>query len=104
MPELPEVETVCRGLAKVLPGRSIRAVKLHRDGMRFPFPPALGKLAHVKITGIDRRAIGFTHLLAIGLAQGLLVAGRRRVTQGALPIGQVAAEGGAARLVCPGCR
>jgi len=71
MPELPEVETVCRGLAKVLPGRSIRAVKLHRDGMRFPFPPALGKLAHVKITGIDRRAKYI--LIRLGNDQTLIV-------------------------------
>lgn len=56
MPELPEVETVCRGLAKVLPGRTIVAVKLHRGDLRFPFPAGLGKLANVKIQTIDRRA------------------------------------------------
>jgi formamidopyrimidine-DNA glycosylase len=71
MPELPEVETVCRGLAKVLPGRSIRAVKLHREGMRFPFPLALGKLAHVKITAIDRRAKYI--LMRLGNHQTLII-------------------------------
>ncbi|MBY0358833.1 MAG: bifunctional DNA-formamidopyrimidine glycosylase/DNA-(apurinic or apyrimidinic site) lyase [Candidatus Obscuribacterales bacterium] len=31
MPELPEVETVCRGLLKQLPGRTISRVKVWRD-------------------------------------------------------------------------
>ena len=71
MPELPEVETVCRGLEKVLPGHVIRAVKLNRDGMRTPFPPALGKIANVKITAIDRRAKYI--LIRMGNAQTLIV-------------------------------
>jgi formamidopyrimidine-DNA glycosylase len=71
MPELPEVETVCRGLAKVLPGHIIRAVRLNRDGMRTPFPPALGKIANIKITAIDRRAKYV--LLRLGNAQTLIV-------------------------------
>ena len=33
MPELPEVETVCRGLSRALAGHRIEAVTLHRkDG------------------------------------------------------------------------
>ena len=56
MPELPEVETVCRGLAKTLPGHKIDAVTQNRGGMRIPFPPALKTLSNVKVTGIDRRA------------------------------------------------
>ncbi|NCC21349.1 MAG: bifunctional DNA-formamidopyrimidine glycosylase/DNA-(apurinic or apyrimidinic site) lyase [Alphaproteobacteria bacterium] len=38
MPELPEVETIRRGLADVLPGRVIRAVDVRRPDLRVPFP------------------------------------------------------------------
>lgn len=38
MPELPEVETVRRGLAPALVGRRIVGVKLGRPDLRFPFP------------------------------------------------------------------
>jgi len=38
MPELPEVETVCRGLAPHLTGRSIESVQCHRPDLRFPLP------------------------------------------------------------------
>ncbi len=40
MPELPEVETVRRGLAPVLEGRRIDTVELRRPDLRFPFPIA----------------------------------------------------------------
>ena len=38
MPELPEVETVRRGLAPHLEGRKIAKVTLNRPDLRFPFP------------------------------------------------------------------
>ena len=38
MPELPEVETVCRGLAGVLEGRRFVSVELRRKDLRIPFP------------------------------------------------------------------
>ena len=38
MPELPEVETVRRGLAPHMEGRVIRSVQLARADLRFPFP------------------------------------------------------------------
>jgi len=41
MPELPEVETVRRGLALKISGRRIVRVELHRPDLRRPFPPAL---------------------------------------------------------------
>lgn len=56
MPELPEVETVCRGLAKVMPGRQIRSVTQNRADLRVPFPAELKKIAGRKVTGITRRA------------------------------------------------
>ena len=39
MPELPEVETVMRGLESVLTGQRISEVRLARSNLRFPFPP-----------------------------------------------------------------
>lgn len=38
MPELPEVETVKRGLETALKGKVIKHVTLKRAGLRFPFP------------------------------------------------------------------
>jgi formamidopyrimidine-DNA glycosylase len=38
MPELPEVETVVRGLRSVLEGRRLIAVEVRRADLRFPFP------------------------------------------------------------------
>lgn len=39
MPELPEVETVCRGLAHVLEGRRLVRAEARRPDLRFPIPP-----------------------------------------------------------------
>ncbi|MGB1875736.1 MAG: DNA-formamidopyrimidine glycosylase family protein, partial [Rhodospirillaceae bacterium] len=36
MPELPEVETTCRGLAAVLEGRRLSHVEVRRPNMRIP--------------------------------------------------------------------
>ena len=38
MPELPEVETVMRGLAAVLEGRRIARAATTRPDLRWPFP------------------------------------------------------------------
>ena len=38
MPELPEVETVRRGLAPYVEGARIERVTLNRPDLRFPFP------------------------------------------------------------------
>lgn len=57
MPELPEVETVMRGLKPVLEGRRIAGVTLRRAGLRFPFPPRFSeRLAGRQVTGLWRRA------------------------------------------------
>lgn len=55
MPELPEVETVCRGLAKVMAGRDIALVRKNRGDLRAPFPAGLEKLRG-HISSITRRA------------------------------------------------
>lgn len=57
MPELPEVETVMRGLKPVLEGRRIGAVNLRRAGLRFPFPAGFAdRLTGSRVIGLRRRA------------------------------------------------
>ncbi len=57
MPELPEVETVKRGLAPVLEGRVLERVVLNRENLRFPFPDGFGQaLMGRRVTSVDRRA------------------------------------------------
>ena len=57
MPELPEVETVRRGLAPHLTGARILAVDQRRPDLRFPFPPGFATaLEGATITEVDRRA------------------------------------------------
>jgi len=56
MPELPEVETVRRGLALKMSGRRILHAELRRPDLRRPFPPALAKrLNGARIGGLGRR-------------------------------------------------
>jgi formamidopyrimidine-DNA glycosylase len=57
MPELPEVETTVRGLAKVLDGRRIKSVEARRADLRRAFPKDLGqRLTGAKVVGLGRRA------------------------------------------------
>jgi formamidopyrimidine-DNA glycosylase len=57
MPELPEVETVCRGLASRLEGRRLTRLELRRPDMRFPFPTGLTALVEGRrVESIRRRA------------------------------------------------
>src|SRR4029077_3797311 len=56
MPELPEVETVRRGLALRISGRRIVRAELRRPDLRRPFPPALGeRLDGALIGALGRR-------------------------------------------------
>ena len=57
MPELPEVETVCRGLAKVLTSAKLTKLDQRRKDLRAPMPKGLaGKAEGTHITAIHRRA------------------------------------------------
>lgn len=57
MPELPEVETVCRGLAPVLEGRVLETVTVRRPDLRFPLPPDFAaRLRGRRVERIGRRA------------------------------------------------
>ncbi|MBN9074508.1 MAG: bifunctional DNA-formamidopyrimidine glycosylase/DNA-(apurinic or apyrimidinic site) lyase [Rhizobiales bacterium] len=57
MPELPEVETVRRGLQPVLEGARIEKVDLRRKDLRFPLPPDMARLLEGRtIRSVGRRA------------------------------------------------
>jgi len=56
MPELPEVETIRRGLALRISGRQIVRAELRRPDLRRPFPPMLAtRLEGARIGGLSRR-------------------------------------------------
>jgi formamidopyrimidine-DNA glycosylase len=57
MPELPEVETVCRGLAPALEGRVLARIVQRRPDLRFPLPENLPqRLAGRRVLAVRRRA------------------------------------------------
>ncbi|HYU94607.1 MAG TPA: bifunctional DNA-formamidopyrimidine glycosylase/DNA-(apurinic or apyrimidinic site) lyase [Sphingomicrobium sp.] len=57
MPELPEVETTVRGLAKVLQGRRLASVEARRPDLRRALPVDLGqRLTGARVSGLRRRA------------------------------------------------
>ena len=58
MPELPEVETVCRGLAELLPGRVVARVMVFDSPKSFPNAPADVEqfLYGARVTAVRRRA------------------------------------------------
>jgi formamidopyrimidine-DNA glycosylase len=57
MPELPEVETVKRGLEPALVGRRFGRVELRRKDLRFPFPEGFASaMAGARIEAMERRA------------------------------------------------
>jgi formamidopyrimidine-DNA glycosylase len=57
MPELPEVETVRRGLEPVLKGARLSRVRQNRPDLRFPFPDRFPeRLEGATVERLDRRA------------------------------------------------
>src|SRR5215471_14480625 len=88
MPELPEVETVRRGLASKISGRRIVRVELRRPDLRRPFPPGLAeRLDGARIGALGRRG---KYILIELDADGVLLvhlgmSGRVTVGNAALP-------------------
>ncbi len=85
MPELPEVETVMRGLRARLQGQVIRRAEVRRPDLRWPMPAALqGRLTGAAVLGFRRRAKyilmrldgGDSVLLHLGMSGRMLI--RRR--------------------------
>ena len=57
MPELPEVETVRRGLEPVLAGATLSDVRQNRADLRFPFPDRFAdRLDGARVLTVNRRA------------------------------------------------
>ena len=70
MPELPEVETVRRGLAPTMEGARLEKLVLGRPDLRFPFPEGFSELVEGKrIVSLGRRA----KYLLIELEDGLTI-------------------------------
>jgi len=71
MPELPEVETVCRGLAPVMIGATFKSVEQRRANLRFPFGGDFKqRLTGARVETLRRRA---KYLLAGLSSQDCLV-------------------------------
>ncbi|MDH3262516.1 MAG: bifunctional DNA-formamidopyrimidine glycosylase/DNA-(apurinic or apyrimidinic site) lyase [Paracoccaceae bacterium] len=84
MPELPEVETVRRGLVPVMEGRRIAAADLRRPDLRWPFPPGMAeRLAGRRVERLRRRSkyiladldSGESLLIHLGMSGRMLVSG-----------------------------
>ena len=101
MPELPEVETVRRGLAPVMEGQRIEQVQLARLDLRFPFPDGFGqRLTGRQITTLGRRAKylladlddGTTLIAHLGMSGAFRVEGQMPPGMFAYPKGKIAAH------------
>ena len=56
MPELPEVETTCRGIAPHIEGRTITKVIVRNKNLRWPVPSRLNAtLSGLSVNAVDRR-------------------------------------------------
>lgn len=84
MPELPEVETVRRGLSPAMTGAMIVQADVNRPDLRWPFPPGMGaRLTGQHVLGLRRRSKyilvdlsgGETLLIHLGMSGRMLVSG-----------------------------
>ncbi|MGB3407214.1 MAG: bifunctional DNA-formamidopyrimidine glycosylase/DNA-(apurinic or apyrimidinic site) lyase [Jannaschia sp.] len=72
MPELPEVETVRRGLTQALEGARLVRVDVNRPDLRWPFPDRMAeRLAGATVTALGRRSKYL--LLHLDTAETLIV-------------------------------
>ncbi|MEL6642524.1 MAG: bifunctional DNA-formamidopyrimidine glycosylase/DNA-(apurinic or apyrimidinic site) lyase [Pseudomonadota bacterium] len=84
MPELPEVETVRRGLQPVIEGRVITRADVRRPDLRWPLPERMAdRLTGQRITALRRRSkyiladlgSGETLIIHLGMSGRILIAG-----------------------------
>ncbi|MGB7261837.1 MAG: bifunctional DNA-formamidopyrimidine glycosylase/DNA-(apurinic or apyrimidinic site) lyase [Albidovulum sp.] len=84
MPELPEVETVRRGLEPAMTGKVIVAAAVNRPDLRFPFPDRLAeRLQGARVEVLHRRSkyiladlsTGETLLIHLGMSGRMLISG-----------------------------
>ncbi|WP_237478923.1 bifunctional DNA-formamidopyrimidine glycosylase/DNA-(apurinic or apyrimidinic site) lyase [Lichenibacterium dinghuense] len=91
MPELPEVETVRRGLAQAMTGATFTAVEQRRAGLRFPFPERFAeRLQGRRVEAVGRRA----KYLVIPLDDGSVLAAHLGMT-GSFRVLAPGSDGGA---------
>ena len=92
MPELPEVETVRRGLEPVLVGARLARVEARRGDLRFPLPARFAeRLTGAKVEALGRRAkylvarldTGETLVTHLGMTGRFLIEGADRSAPGA---------------------
>ena len=85
MPELPEVETVRRGLLPVMEGKVIAVTAVNFSGLRWPFPPRMAeRLSNVRVLGLRRRSKYIlvdlssdeTLLIHLGMSGRMLISGQ----------------------------
>ncbi|RYH01584.1 bifunctional DNA-formamidopyrimidine glycosylase/DNA-(apurinic or apyrimidinic site) lyase [Salipiger sp. IMCC34102] len=86
MPELPEVETVRRGLAPAMEGRRIARAEVNRPDLRWPFPERMAdRLTGARVERLRRRSKYIladldskeTLLVHLGMSGRMLVSGAR---------------------------
>ncbi len=84
MPELPEVETVMRGLAPVMEGQKIALAQVNRPDLRWPFPPNMAdRLTGARVLQLRRRSKYIladldteeTLLIHLGMSGRMMVSG-----------------------------
>ena len=84
MPELPEVETVMRGLAPTMTGAVISRAEVRRPDLRWPFPPRMAeRLTGQQVLGLRRRSkyiladlgSGESLLIHLGMSGRMLISG-----------------------------
>ncbi len=89
MPELPEVETVMRGIEPVMSGVKIATADIRRPDLRWPFPDRMGeRLTGATVTGLRRRAKyiladldrGETLLIHLGMSGRMTIQGDQTAT------------------------
>ena len=82
MPELPEVETVRRGLLPAMEGRVITRATVNRPDLRWPFPPRMAeRLTGARVQALRRRSkyiladlsTGETLLIHLGMSGRMLI-------------------------------
>jgi formamidopyrimidine-DNA glycosylase len=93
MPELPEVETVMRGLQPAMEGAVIASAEVNRPDLRWPFPERMAeRLTGARVNAMRRRSkyiladldTGETLLIHLGMSGRMTVSGD--------PLGQFAHE------------
>ena len=86
MPELPEVETIIRGISPFLKGETIKKIKLNRADLRWPFPENFAhRLQGAKVLNLKRRSkyilidlsTDETLLIHLGMSGKILVSGSK---------------------------